>query len=197
MSKQFFASSPSLSRYTLSSSLFALAIFPLSLPRAPPAELPITWILDSATTRQPSTVVFPIPLVFCPNLHLRRHLHFSLFPHLLLSPSTTPPERRLMRIIKLVSLTSNFSKRIPKGLAEPLDHELHKAADWFMSRTASPLTLASQKLGEDWKMELDHVQGKVLRVILSLNIALITSWKIFFFIIDFICSNKKYKFSEI
>lgn len=38
-----------------------------------------------------------------------------------------------MKIIKLVSLTNNFSKRIPKGPAEPLDHELHEAADWFVN----------------------------------------------------------------
>jgi len=66
--------------------------------------------------RQPSTVVFPSPASssLCPNLHLRR---FYLLPPSSPirsppppPPPPPPPEHRLMKIIKLVPLTGNFSK---------------------------------------------------------------------------------------
>lgn len=92
MSKQF-ASSPSLSCYTLFSSLFAFAIFPPSLPRALPLNCPSLGYLTLPQLGNLPRSYFPLPL-FCPNLHLRR-LHLPLFffspsPPSLNYPAWTP-----------------------------------------------------------------------------------------------------------
>jgi len=134
MSKQFSLSLfLSATLYFLLSSLSRSSPFPMCYA----VELPITWILDATTVTFHGRTSL--------NLHLRRlhllllYVFFCSFDHRL--------NAGLMKIIKLVALTGNFSERTEgTGAAEPSNRESLRATGWFVnvqSGTTSRARLAN------------------------------------------------------